>query len=72
MSDLEHTCVMCKHMYLTLGCPDYSEVTPGEHGELTCLENQQPPLTREPMREFRRWVRFGNTCQKFEVAADEP
>lgn len=72
MTDLGKSCMMCKHFHLSLGMAGYSEYTPGEVGEVVCQIGQQPAMdTDRYEQEFRRWIRFGNDCPKWEAAQDD-
>ena len=35
---MERLCVNCKHFYMSAGCPDYSDVTPGYSWEMACMK----------------------------------
>lgn len=74
MTDLGKSCMMCKHFDIDLGSPNWSEVTPGNCGKVSCFKDMQAPLAGGDIPSgpstFREWVRFGNTCPAFEPAED--
>ena len=68
MSDLGRSCMMCKHFHIDMGSPGYSELTPGTPADVSCSKSEQRAFDDYGAEAFRKWIRFGNTCQRFEAA----
>ena len=65
----EKFCFDCKFFELTLGTPDWSELTPGEMAALSCVEGHFY-YTQGDVYDFGKTIRKARTCKDFEHSND--
>lgn len=59
------TCLMCRHFNLEVGCPDYSDMTPGESTVVECRKNKWDLRSGDTQGELRQCMLIGLTCPDF-------
>lgn len=67
------TCVLCKHIYMESGSPDYSEYTPGEDAMIYCQRGKwRVNLYRDYTETYREKLLSAETCELFEEYDEGP
>lgn len=65
-------CLWCKHFWLNLGEPDYSELTPGSDFDMAC--NKQHWTFRgtryQGEHDFRRLILTAQNCEDYDFNQD--
>lgn len=64
----KETCVSCKHFYLDVGSPGYSELTPGSDFDMECRKKKWEYERYGSEDEFRRCIFTAHECEEFEQA----
>lgn len=64
------TCVECKHFWVSLNEPDWSEYTPGSDARIECTRGLWELKNSEGSKVFRLHILKAQSCDKFEKAAD--
>jgi len=60
-------CLFCKQFYFDPGCPDWSDITPGEDAEMGCnLYHMHMTLSNENLESYRSKIQTAKTCKDYE------
>lgn len=68
MSD-RSCCVNCKHFNFWPGSPGYSEFTPGDDMEMSCLRKHWRVTFETSEDDFRDYMKSSETCADFEMVS---
>jgi hypothetical protein len=61
-------CVFCKHFYLDMGHPGYSELTPGYSASIECLKDHWNMSNRDDTSTYREHIIKAETCPDYDSA----
>jgi len=63
---MEKICCFCKHFYLDMGDPGYSELTPGYEGSVECLKGHWKMRTFDTVETYRENILTAKKCKDWE------
>ncbi len=64
-------CVFCKHFYFDMGCPGYSEATPGYGATISCNKNYWEMDNYGSLEEYREHIIAAKKCKDYEQVAGD-
>jgi hypothetical protein len=64
-------CIFCKHFDLDMGCPDWSETTPGHDAEIKCLKSHWTMPNYSMQSYFREVISQAKTCPDWHLCVTE-
>jgi hypothetical protein len=60
------TCIGCKHFWVDMGSPGYSELTPGDDFSIYCNKNHWEFRKFSTEEHFKQCLKTANTCQDYD------
>jgi len=64
-------CIFCKHFYLEIGGPAWSDDTPGDETKVFCQEGKWSLGIDDDHATYRKKIRMAKDCPLFEMAKDD-
>ena len=66
-------CIFCTYFNFDLGCPDFSDVTPGDPVEIECMKGKwrMGQYEEDAQIKYRKKIRMAKDCPLFEMEKDD-